>query len=591
MKKNCFRMLVFIMLAVVVTACKKDKDSAPLDTKLNDSAIEVDEVTDSKLIELNENEIKFNGSSTQLAEVKNGTILISGITENAPQGYLRKVTSIEKNGSEYIFTTEEVSLTEAFENLDIDYTHKFDSTETGERNAAFNINVSIPNIVLHDEDGNPATLYDQIKFNGNLNIKPEFDIKIRIRKAQLEYAFLGANMKLDMDLSTIFGGSLTGFNKEIKLYEQIITAFVIPGTPIVVTPTISVILGANGSISAQLSYSQNSTGNAGAYLQYNGTWSTDSKKSLNTDTDFSGFAGNVATKAFLEPAINFKFFGSDWAKGSVYAQAYAGVTAQAAPYKPCELQMGVNGGAEANLSFFGKQFASASYPDIFDFSKSIFKCSATPPVNPYLNPNLTYGKVTDIDGNEYATIQIGFQTWMAENLKTSKYNDGTAIPHVVNTTEWSNLTTGAYSIYNYSPENEAIYGKLYNWHAVNTGKLCPQGWHIPTDAEWTQLNTYLSSNVGIKMKSTGNKTDGTGLWTKYTSGSPEGTNASGFTGLPGGSRDSYGTFFDLGYYGYWWSTTEFDTGARCRYLDSNDSGLGTIYYFKTNGFSCRCVKD
>lgn len=591
MKKLSIFFSVLMVALILANSCKKNEktETKPAEVTLAANVIEMNSESNQKLEEVNTSQVVFNGNTTQLEAVKEGMIIISGIATNAPEGYLRKVTSVKKNGNEYVFTTEEVALTEAFENLDVDYTHKFDDTDsTGRR--ALGIQVNIPNIVLYDEDGNPSTLYDQLKFNGGLMLRPEFDVKIRIRKAKLEYAFLGANMGMDVNLSTNFGGKLTGFSKNVKLYEQILAAFVIPGTPIVITPTVSVTLGADGSISAQLSYTQSSSGNAGAYLQYiNNEWSTESKKDLITETNFSGFAGNVAARAYLAPAINFKFFGSDWAKGSVYTQAYAVLTAQAAPYKPCELSVGVNGGAEANLAFFGKQFASASYPDIFDFSKSVYKYSATPPANPYLNPNLTYGSVTDIEGNKYATIQIGFQTWMAENLRTTKYKDGAAIPHITDNSIWSNLTTGAYSVYSHSPENEAVYGKLYNWYAVNTGKLCPQGWHVPTDSEWSQLSTYLGNNVGGKMKATGNKTAGTGLWNGTNTGA---TNESGFTGLPGGLRNLSGSFDYIGNYGYWWSSTEYNTYyAWNRYLYYSYSSVYSYYNYKERGFSCRCLRD
>ncbi len=575
-----------------MTACKKDKDSKeekPVEASYTKSVVEINAESNQKLEEVNAGQIVFNGNTSQLAEIKTGTIIVSGIAPNAPEGYMRRVTSVQKNGEEYVFATEDVALTEVFENLDVDYTYKFDDADSSGKRA-LGIHVNIPDIVLYDEDGNTSTLYDQLKFNGGLTLRPELDVKIRIRRAKLEYVFIGANMGMDVNLSSQFGGRLAGFSKELKLYEQLLAAFPIPGTPLVVTPTVSVTLGADGSISAQLNYTQSSTGNAGAWVQYvDNQWGTVSDKNLNTETTFSGFAGNVAAKTYLAPAINFKFNGVDWAKASVYVQAYAGLSAQATPYKPCELKVGVNGGAAANLSFFAKQFASASYPDIFDFSKSVYTCSATPPANPYLNPNKTYGSVTDIEGYKYATIQIGFQTWMAENLRTTKYNDGISIPHVTDNSAWSNLSMGAYSVYNHSPENEAIYGKLYNWHAVNTGKLCPQGWHVPTDAEWSQLTTYLGSNAGGQLKATGNKTDGTGLWASPNAGA---TNESGFTGLPGGYRYDSGTFSTITNIGEWWSATELSTtNARYRYLQSSGNSVTSASNGKKRGHSCRCIKD
>ncbi|MCB9075004.1 MAG: fibrobacter succinogenes major paralogous domain-containing protein [Chitinophagales bacterium] len=602
-------LLLFLIGLLLTWSCKKDNQRKPddpvKDIKKATNVFEVDKQTDQKLMELKDDEIVFNGNTAQLDSVKVGSIIISGTTENAPDGYLRKVTGIEKNGSEYVFATEEAALTEAFENLDIDYTYTFSDADSNKRTEAFEIKIPTPNVILYDADANHSTVYDQLKFNGNIVIKPSIDIKIRIRNFKLEYALVGGKMGYETDLSTNFGGNVASFTKSMKLYEQIMGAFTIPGTPIVVTPTISVNLGAKGNISAELSYLQSSTGNAGAYLQYiNGAWSTGSVKEMETETSFSGFSGNASMETYLSPAINLKFYGSDWAKGSVFIKAYATIGAQAIPYKPCELKAGVSGGAEANLAFFGRQFASASYPDVFDFNKTLYTCSAIPPVNtnPYLNPSLTYGSVTDIEGNKYATIQIGYQIWMAENLRTTKYNDGTAIPNVTDNTAWKNLTTGAYTVYNFSPENEAIYGKLYNWYAVNTGKLCPQGWHIPTEAEWTQLNTYLGSNAGKKMKSTGYKIDSTGLW-EY-GGNYEGTNESGFTGLPGGYRSNSGSFYLNGSYGFFWSSTETGNKNNSKWLrlssGQNSAPIGTAdgwsnggssSYNQRDGYSCRCVKD
>jgi uncharacterized protein (TIGR02145 family) len=123
------------------------------------------------------------------------------------------------------------------------------------------------------------------------------------------------------------------------------------------------------------------------------------------------------------------------------------------------------------------------------------------------NPSITYGTLTDQDGNVYKTVTIGTQTWMAENLRTTKYNDGTAIANVTENTVWDTLRTGAYCNYNNTTSIDTIatYGRLYNWHAVNTGKLAPIGWHVPTADEWTKLTDDLGSGyvAGGKLKETG----------------------------------------------------------------------------------------
>lgn len=165
--------------------------------------------------------------------------------------------------------------------------------------------------------------------------------------------------------------------------------------------------------------------------------------------------------------------------------------------------------------------------------------------------------VTDIDGNVYNTVTIGTQVWMKENLKTTKYNDGTAIPLVIDSPDWSNLKTPGYT-WNICGNNEdsiiAIYGALYNWYTVNTGKLCPTGWHVPSDNEWTTLITYLGGEnvAGGKLKA------GTADW-----GSPNigATNESGFTALPGGVCYADGDYSGIGGDGFWWSSSEYNTNS------------------------------
>lgn len=194
--------------------------------------------------------------------------------------------------------------------------------------------------------------------------------------------------------------------------------------------------------------------------------------------------------------------------------------------------------------------------------------------------------VTDIDGNLYHSVTIGTQVWMVENLKVTKYNDGTSIPNVTDATEWSELTTGALCDYENTPTNSATYGKLYNWYAVNTGKLCPTGWHVPTDAEWTTLTTYLGglSVAGGKLKETG-----TTHWSSPNTGA---TNEAGFTALPGGSRTGNGPFNWIGSYGYWWSASESSaTNATDRSMLFSASYVDFHYFNKRLGLSVRCVRD
>lgn len=193
------------------------------------------------------------------------------------------------------------------------------------------------------------------------------------------------------------------------------------------------------------------------------------------------------------------------------------------------------------------------------------------------------GTVLDIEGNEYLTVRIGTQVWMAENLKTSKYADGTAIPEVKPNTEWRNLTTGAFSWYNNDPAFDEVYGKLYNWYALNCCQICPQGWHVPNIEEWEKLRLFLLPDSGGKMKTV----DG---WRGPNTGA---TNSSGFSGLPGGVRGFNGNFFSVTEYGHWWVSGETNaTSARYMFLGFENAGAQyATFNPKWNGASIRCVKD
>lgn len=199
-----------------------------------------------------------------------------------------------------------------------------------------------------------------------------------------------------------------------------------------------------------------------------------------------------------------------------------------------------------------------------------------------------HGTVTDIDGNVYKTILIGDQTWMAENLKVTRFNDGSAIPLILDSNEWNNLTTPGFCWYdNDSVVNKEEYGGLYNWYAVNTGKLAPIGWHVPSDQEWWTLFFFLGNVpvLGAKMKETG-----TEHWMSPNVGA---TNSSGFTALPGGCRIINRQFDYLGQYGYWWASTEMTLSQGWSWGLVNDSEASSWIgaYFKTGGFSIRCIQD
>jgi uncharacterized protein (TIGR02145 family) len=212
------------------------------------------------------------------------------------------------------------------------------------------------------------------------------------------------------------------------------------------------------------------------------------------------------------------------------------------------------------------------------------------------NPALSYGSLSDIDGNTYKVITIGTQTWMAENLQTTKYNDGTPIPLVTDGKAWAGLTTPGYSWYNNNEQVfKKLYGALYNWYAVNTGKLCPAGWHVSTNTEWATLITYLggSTVAGGKLKEAG-----TSHWDAPNTNA---TNESGFTALPGGGRsvyfvgtdvsEHYGDYIRICAEGLWWTYTGTNKAIyQNMYSEANGVVTGEDAT-EGVGFSVRCVKD
>jgi uncharacterized protein (TIGR02145 family) len=208
------------------------------------------------------------------------------------------------------------------------------------------------------------------------------------------------------------------------------------------------------------------------------------------------------------------------------------------------------------------------------------------------------GSVTDIDGNTYNTIEIGSQIWMQENLKTTRYKNGTVIPTGLSNTAWQTTTTGACSDYNNDTANTAVYGKLYNWYAVaDPAGLCPAGWHEPEDWEWNVLVKYIYPSADTNCISCSQsafaggamKEIGLTHWAFPNTGA---TNLSGFTSLPGGLRSVNGSYNSIGNYGNWWTASGYSaTEAYQRFQLYNNSNIYRYYDYKSNGYSVRCVKD
>lgn len=240
----------------------------------------------------------------------------------------------------------------------------------------------------------------------------------------------------------------------------------------------------------------------------------------------------------------------------------------------------------ANTTYYVQAYASnsegTSYGKVLSFKTAE---STSTHGNIAFNPNITYGSMIDAEGNIYKTVTIDKQTWMAENLRVTKYLDGNSIPVITDALAWSSTTSGAVCNYNNDEKNVVTYGRLYNWYAIETDKLCPTGWHIPTDVEWTTLIDFLGgeSVASAKLRETG-----VSHWNSPNAGA---TNESGFTGLPAGSRDDAGKFYAMNENGNWWSNTLSTNNVSYWYMNNLNNSIHTAPVNKMSGFSIRCVKN
>lgn len=200
-----------------------------------------------------------------------------------------------------------------------------------------------------------------------------------------------------------------------------------------------------------------------------------------------------------------------------------------------------------------------------------------------------FGDSSAQDGNTFKTVKIGNQTWMVENLNVSHFRNGEPIPEVKTDTAWNNAGSKhepAWCYYDNNPSNGEIYGKLYNWYAVETGNLCPAGWHVPSDADWRTLTDFLGGEdmAGVKMKSTNGWID-----------NGNGNNECSFSGLPGGARSNLGLFHTIGKYCRLWSCTDYfvwsEYNAWLLSLGYEDGRVSRFGLPKLTGMSVRCLKD
>lgn len=207
-------------------------------------------------------------------------------------------------------------------------------------------------------------------------------------------------------------------------------------------------------------------------------------------------------------------------------------------------------------------------------------------------PLYRYTGIEDPEGNRYPTIGIGSQTWMQSNLRVTRYRNGDPIPLVSNISEWSNSSSGAYGQQPAGMNEDSLYGKLYNWYAINDPRgLCPSGFHVPGDSDWQTLENLLGGSpvAGGKLKSAGTLEAGDGYWKNPNAGA---SNSSGFSALPGGYRDEYGEYKSLSTYGYWWTAdAPDDQNGWFRFMVYLNQQSNRTFGSRKNGMAVRCILD
>ena len=211
---------------------------------------------------------------------------------------------------------------------------------------------------------------------------------------------------------------------------------------------------------------------------------------------------------------------------------------------------------------------------------------------------LEKGSVTDIQGNVYETVKIGNLEWMTENLRVKYFTDEVEIAYIYDAEDWQSTNTPAYTYYNNNSDYALTHGALYNWYAVNTGKLCPDGWRVPSDNDWKTLEGKVDSNFGIghtEWDKDDRRGYDAGLRLKATTGwalEGNGSNRFDFTAYPSGFRASNGDFEGMEYLGQWWTSTEIsEHQVYRRTLYHDDSGVGRYPTVKGNGYSVRCLRN
>lgn len=539
-------------------------------------------------------------SSAYAQNVAVGDVIIGQDNQVAPDGFLRKVTSKTTQGGAIVLETQQATMSEAFESMDISETHqlmpsavksfklyngsKFVPDKAGE---TFTVQLDC---ILYDQDGDPSTTNDQIKLDGQFAFTAALFTNIKMSWFQLKKFEAGIAAHQDVNLDLIASMQWQFANEaKFDLAEFHFGAIPVGGL-VWLVPTLTVEAHIQGdltvSVETGITYTQQ--------LRYGLGYANNAYYDISESTkDFTYTPPQFTAEFNFEPGASLNASCLLYGIAGPYMAGKAGFHFQSVlNAAPCivDLTFDLNAILYAVVGIqcdiigldYNKEYQLYTYP-IGEWMYHLGGC----------------GTITDIDGNTYQTVKIGNQWWMAENLKSTHYRNGDPIPNVTDGATWEGLTTGAYCEYNNDINNVAIYGRLYNWYAVNDSRnIAPEGWHVASDSEWKQLEIYLgmsqtmADSDGWRGTVEGGKLkeSGTAHWLSPNTGA---NNESGFSGLPSGYRQYDGVYQNIGLNDFFWTSTFYNISyaARSRALIWSESRINRNYFSRDWGFSVRCVKD
>jgi uncharacterized protein (TIGR02145 family) len=570
------------MLIISISSCRKDEEPKPNDNitrvKLAPNTHWIQGSTALLLLSASEDELVFSAEDAELSTVAVGDVLVSGIEENAPSGYMVRILGKQTINGQLVFTVQPATLQESFEELRFNFAHDFIRDDTVKASyELFDFDLQAPAFT-------PGFVW---RSQGTLGAGAEMNIQLG--NYTLESVKMAASITGQITNRLSYTQTLP-IESENQLFSRPLTPFPIPGTPVVMVPKLNVTLGIKGSLEAAVAYNASMNYTSEQALKYDNTgWHVDGSTNTDGSSDFSGLNTTADIKSYVQPAVELTLYGYDGLKAGLNSQCYLQLQGATQPTQTCILKVGVSLSAQADLSLFG--FGSPfETDDLFDFNRELYNCDGPPSGTACAGS----GTVTDIDGNEYPTVSIGGKCWMAENLETTRLNDGTPIETYIagqaNAEEWVAATTP--TTMRWANGNQNTFGSAYNFYAVETGKLCPDGWRVPSYADLLSLYAAVG-NSSLPLKSTGNINDGSGLWSPSPPFGPnyEGTNTSGFNAHPS-SLVSNGVMVQTFQDAIFWSSTRVsEDEARTMALWYSSDVIYDETYALTKGYACRCVQD